>query len=94
MGKEPWIARLLDGPFAERDATIGTEPEGKEIRVWESVLVGGSLMHDEKLDELLPGDCVYKEEVRSTLPEGFHENVVRGGQYSFVREEKGDEDGE
>lgn len=86
MPKEIWIARCLDGPFAGKDATLGTEPKGKDIRVWESLLVSaGTLMHDEEVDDLLPGDCHYVEQSRSTLPEGFHSNVVRGGQYTFVK---------
>jgi hypothetical protein len=86
--KEPWAARLHGGPFDGSLATLGIEPKGKLIRVWESILTNG-YMHDERVDDLLPGDCIYEEESRSILPEGL-KGVLRGGEYKFVRQEPGD----
>lgn len=83
--KEPWAVRLHGGPFDGSLATLGIEPEGKLIRVWEGFLIHG-YFHDEKVDDLVGGDCIYEEQSRSKLPEGV-EGVLRGGEYNFVRQE-------
>lgn len=81
---KPWVARCEGGPFDGRDAMLGVEPSGKLIRVWESLLMEGSLMHDENVDELADGDAVYEEVQRSQLSEDECPDVImRGGVYRF-----------
>lgn len=63
---------------------LGIEPKGKLVRVWESMLVEGSLMHDENVEDTLDSDALYEEVQRSQLPEDCPDSIMRGGTYRYV----------